>query len=103
MKYGRIDNEIAEKLKQQSPSFLNSQQWKNLRRLAVKVYGRKCMKCGSTPKDPSKTHVDHIKPRKTHPELALSFENLQILCCRCNKDKGNRHTTDYRPKGIENV
>lgn len=103
MKYGRIDNEIADKLKKQSVNFLQTEQWKILRRLAVKIYGRKCMKCGTTPKDPTKTHVDHIKPRKAYPELSLVFDNLQILCCRCNKQKGNKHTTDYRLKGIKNV
>jgi uncharacterized protein (TIGR02646 family) len=96
MKYGKLDNEIANRLKMQSTSFLETDQWKKLRALAVKIYGRQCMKCGTTPKNPKNTHVDHIKPRKKHPELAFVFDNLQILCCRCNKAKGNRHETDYR-------
>jgi len=74
-------------------------EWKALRRKVVHHYGRKCMKCGSTPKNPKHTQVDHVKPRKTHPELAMCFDNLQVLCCRCNKHKGNKHSTDYRPLG----
>jgi predicted restriction endonuclease len=96
MKYGKEANEIAARLKKQGSSFLESKEWKDLRRIVVKTYGRKCMKCGSTPKNPTMTHVDHIKPRKTHPELALNFDNLQVLCCKCNKAKGNKHQTDYR-------
>ena len=96
MKYGREDNLIAEKLKQQGKSFLESKEWKELRRSIVATYGRQCMKCGTTPKNPKMTHVDHIKCRKKHPELSLDFNNLQVLCCRCNKQKSNHHQTDYR-------
>ena len=96
MKYVEEANEIAARLKKQGNTFLQSKEWKDLRRLVVKTYGRMCMKCGTTPKNPKMTHVDHIKPRKTHPELALDFDNLQVLCCRCNKAKGNKHSTDYR-------
>ena len=52
------------------------------------------MCCGKVPDHG--INVDHIKPRKFFPELALDFDNLQILCGRCNKAKGNRHHTDYR-------
>ena len=96
MKYGKRDNEIAEKLKKKSKSFLQSPEWKKLRAAVVKHYGRRCMKCGSTPKNPKFTHVDHIKCRKYFPELALDFNNLQVLCCRCNKVKGNKNSNDYR-------
>jgi 5-methylcytosine-specific restriction endonuclease McrA len=54
------------------------------------------MRCGSEPKDRRKVNVDHIKPRKYFPELALCFDNLQVLCSRCNKEKGNKTATDYR-------
>jgi 5-methylcytosine-specific restriction endonuclease McrA len=37
-----------------------------------------------------------IKPRKTHPHLALSVSNCQILCSDCNKGKGNWDDTDWR-------
>ena len=59
------------------------------------------MCCGKTPFDGVLMNVDHIKPRKTHPQLALEFDNLQVLCNICNKDKGNKHTTDYRPTSFD--
>ena len=40
--------------------------------------------------------VDHIKPRSTHPELALDFDNLQVLCHDCNQGKGNRDDFAWR-------
>lgn len=97
MKYGKVDNAIADKIRGTVIGFLESAAWRELRRKAVKQYGRRCMKCGTTPRNPTLTHVDHIKPRKLFPELALVFDNLQILCARCNKAKANKHCTDYRP------
>lgn len=41
-------------------------------------------------------NVDHIKPRKTHPHLALDPSNLQVLCDVCNHGKGNWDKTDWR-------
>ena len=98
MKYGKKDNEIAEKLRTRSKSFLQTLEWKKLRKEVIEKYGRQCMKCKSTPKNPKNTHVDHIKCRKHFPELALDFNNLQVLCCKCNKFKGNKHSEDYRKK-----
>lgn len=100
MKYGKRDNEIADRIRNSGSNFLDSAEWKALRRKVVAHYGRTCMRCGSTPRNPRHTQVDHIRPRKTHPELALEFDNCQVLCCRCNKIKGNKHSTDYRNRSL---
>lgn len=89
-------NEIASEIKTGSDGFLRSTSWKELRAKALELYGAKCMCCGYTSNNTKKIHVDHIKPRKYFPELALDFDNLQVLCAICNKEKGNKHTTDYR-------
>jgi 5-methylcytosine-specific restriction endonuclease McrA len=94
-KYQAEANRIAETLRNVYYDFLDSPEWKSLRRKVIIRYGRKCMKCKTTPKDPKRTHVDHIKPRRYFPELALEFDNLQVLCCRCNRFKGNK-VADYR-------
>lgn len=81
------------KIDPRSNAFLDSREWKELRYKALLRYGRQCMCCGARP--PTEIHVDHIKARKTHPHLALSLNNLQILCKMCNQGKGTR-SEDFR-------
>jgi 5-methylcytosine-specific restriction protein A len=93
---GLSDNELAVKLRSNRDAFLASPEWKALRSRVLDRYGCKCMCCGHVPAKRSLINVDHIKPRKFYPELALDEDNLQVLCGRCNKQKGNNHMTDYR-------
>jgi 5-methylcytosine-specific restriction endonuclease McrA len=79
-----------------SPAFLESFEWRSLRMRALKLYGSKCQCCGATPANGAVMNVDHIKPRKTAPHLALELSNLQILCHECNHGKGNWDKTDWR-------
>jgi 5-methylcytosine-specific restriction endonuclease McrA len=65
---------------------------------ALKKYGTRCQCCGATPADGVKMNVDHIKPRKLFPQLALDISNLQVLCEVCNHGKGNWDMTDWRQK-----
>jgi hypothetical protein len=83
-----------------SNDFLLTDEWRDLRKSVVSHYGTRCMCCkrDPTPGNGLYVNVDHIKPRKTHPQLALLFDNLQVLCNICNKGKGNWDTTDWRPK-----
>lgn len=80
-----------------SSEFLNTYEWRRVRMVALKKYGAKCMCCGATPASGAVMNVDHIKPRKLFPELALDVNNLQILCHECNHGKGNWDMTDWRP------
>jgi len=90
--------QVGEKRKQDvsSNSFLNTYAWRKLRMEALKKYGSKCMCCGATPATGAVMNVDHIKPRKLFPSLALNIDNLQILCHECNHGKGNWDRTDWR-------
>jgi 5-methylcytosine-specific restriction endonuclease McrA len=80
-----------------SAAFLESFAWRQMRMRVIRHYGPRCMCCGATPQTGATMNVDHIKPRKTHPHLALEFDNLQVLCHECNHGKGNWDTTDWRP------
>jgi len=79
-----------------SDSFLSSYEWRKVRMVALKMYGPKCQCCGATPADGAVMNVDHIKPRKLYPSLALDVKNLQVLCHSCNHGKGNWDQTDWR-------
>ena len=70
--------------------------WRELRYLALRNCGGKCQCCGASASDGVQLHVDHIKPRSLFPELALSLENLQVLCADCNIGKGAWDKTDWR-------
>ena len=75
------DNEVASLIKgKTSDNFLYSNEWLSLKRKVHEKYGYRCMCCGFTPKNKRKSNVDHIKPRKFFPDLALDFDNLQVLC-----------------------
>lgn len=79
-----------------SKDFLSTFEWRKVRQEAFLKYGNKCMCCGARPVGDVYLCVDHILPRKTHPELALELNNLQILCNVCNHGKGNWNTKDWR-------
>lgn len=76
--------------------FLLTFEWRRVRMLALTKYGARCQCCGATPADGVMINVDHIKPRRLFPQLALDVDNLQILCNPCNHGKGNWDQTDWR-------
>lgn len=81
---------------EQADEFLRSFPWIRLRMFVLERDGAKCACCGQTRKEGVVLHVDHIKPRKLFPELALDPDNLQVLCDECNLGKGNVFETDWR-------
>lgn len=78
--------------------FYASPQWRLVRMKALKRWGARCLCCGATAATGAVIHVDHIKPRSRHPELALDENNLQTLCEDCNMGKGAWDDTDWRPQ-----
>jgi len=84
-----------------SDAFLLSYEWRRVRMEVLKRDGARCACCGATPQDGLRTHVDHIKPRRIYPQLALDLTNLQVLCEQCNHGKGNWDMTDWRERETE--
>ncbi len=76
--------------------FLECAEWRVMRMRALERDGAKCACCGRTAQDGITINVDHIKPRARFPELALTLDNLQVLCDECNHGKGNKFETDWR-------
>lgn len=96
-----LGDHISEPKKKNRPKkcFYLSKEWRELRASVLERFGCKCMMCGrSAVTHGVVVHVDHIKPRSTHPNLELDIENLQVLCEDCNIGKSNKYTTDWRPK-----
>lgn len=58
-----------------------------LRAMVLMKDGARCKLCGATPQDGVKLNVDHIIPWANGGETV--FENLQILCEKCNIGKSN--------------
>ena len=77
-------------------NFISSYEWRRLRFSILKRDGARCACCGATPADGAVMNVDHIKPRKKFPHLALDPSNLQVLCHECNHGKGNWDQTNFR-------
>jgi len=80
----------------QTNDFLVSFEWRRARYIKLKGSDGKCQLCGRSKHDDIILNIDHIKPRKTHPELALTQSNLQCLCHDCNHGKGNIDDTDWQ-------
>jgi len=87
--------QVVQQVETTSSDFLCSPEWRELRLEAIKRYGNTCLKCKRVGSKRYPINIDHIKPRKYYPELALDINNLQPLCGRCNKSKGNK-VIDYR-------
>lgn len=89
---------------QSTDAFLNTYEWRKVRMQALKKHSARCQCCGATPATGAVMNVDHIKPRKLFPQLALDLDNLQVLCHECNHGKGNWDMTDWRDKEcVDNV
>jgi 5-methylcytosine-specific restriction endonuclease McrA len=82
-----------------SPAFLQTPEWKRARYDALTNSDGRCQLCGRNKHQlaPGEyLNVDHIKPRKAYPHLALDRHNLQVLCGACNQGKGSRDARDWR-------
>lgn len=82
--------------KPRTDHFLLSWEWKQVRYEVLKSSRGVCLLCGRGRAEGAILQVDHIKPRRTHPHLALDINNLQVLCSACNQGKGSRDATDWR-------
>ena len=60
---------------------------------AMKESGGRCALCGCSKND-RPLDVDHIIPRSKGGKSTEN--NLQVLCSRCNRTKGNKDDTDFR-------
>ncbi len=57
--------------------------WAVVRWDALRRDGFRCVKCTAS----GRLEVDHVKPIRTHPDLAFELSNLQALCRSCHSRK----------------
>lgn len=80
--------------------FYETRKWRELRYKTLRAQGFKCCACGAFGEGVI-LHVDHIKPRSTHPQLELDPLNLQVLCEDCNLGKSNAYEDDLRDERFD--
>lgn len=87
--------------------FYKSKEWRALRLKAIERAKNECEHCKQegkvTTRDTldergrkTKMDVNHIKPVKTHPHLALELDNLEYICVR------HHNIADGKDKMIRN-
>ena len=81
-------------------NFYQSGQWKELRLLALKRDGHRCVECGVSVKGWKKSRVDHIEPVKVRPDLALVLSNLRTLCAVCDNKRHMMDKFGKQPKKV---
>jgi 5-methylcytosine-specific restriction protein A len=60
--------------------FYQSAAWRALRLQCLIRDKFRCVVCGRSVRGKGNARVDHIKPRSTHPHLALVLSNIRALC-----------------------
>ena len=99
---GFLNTALGRKLKTtRAGDFYQSRDWASIRYAALIRSDGRCSCCGASRSDGAVLHVDHIKPRSKFPELALSLDNLQVLCNLCNIAKSNIDMTDWSAKPVD--
>lgn len=74
---------VIKEHKRHSRHVTRTKRWKALRLQALERDDWQCVQCGER----RQLEVDHVKPVRTHPELAYSLGNLQVLCGSCHSRK----------------
>ena len=67
--------------------FYNTKEWHLLRERKRKAEHYECERCRMRGKHSQATTCHHKKYLRTHPEFALCYDNLELLCDECHYDE----------------
>lgn len=70
-------------------AFYKTERWKKLSAYYRRLHPL-CEECARVERVRPSAMTDHIKPVRTHPELALDWDNLRALCWPCHNQVGER-------------
>jgi 5-methylcytosine-specific restriction enzyme A len=87
-----------------SKAVTRTRRWAILRAAVLERDGFKCVQCSER----RRLEIDHIKPVRTHPDLAFDPANCQALCAACHSRKtrlevGHKPTPKDRLQWRESV
>lgn len=68
-------------------AFYKAPAWRELRRKALWRDHFRCVLCGADVRKLGTSRVDHVKSRRTRPDLALVLANLRTLCVTCDNQQ----------------
>jgi hypothetical protein len=71
-------------------AFYESPEWEAVRAAIIEEQGSSCRDCGAAIDSDGEVTVGHRLPRSEYPHLALSRDNLRVLCRSCNSRKRGR-------------
>ena len=87
-----------------SKAVTSTRRWQSVRHAVLERDGWACVACGER----RRLEVDHIKPVRTHPELAFNPANCQAICGKCHTRKtrieiGHKPLSKPRQEWRDNV
>jgi uncharacterized protein (TIGR02646 family) len=68
-------------------AFTSSPAYQEVRGALAAAANEKCAYCESHAPEPE---LDHVQPKRKHPELAFAWDNLLPACPICNRKKGTK-------------
>ena len=87
-----------------SVSFYATKEWHKIRTKALIRDNYTCTVCKRPKGAGYRLHVDHILPLKQRPDLALTLENLRVLCQSCDNkrhvEKAKEFVQETGPDGF---
>ena len=86
--------------------FYQSRAWYRIRTKVLIRDKYTCVNCGVSVRGKGMARVDHIRPRKYYPELALHIRNLRLICVLCDnarhsRDRAGAHGLEADPIGLD--
>jgi 5-methylcytosine-specific restriction endonuclease McrA len=70
--------------------FYNTKQWNEIRERKRRAEHYECERCRAKGKHSRGMVVHHKKYLRKYPELALNFDNLELLCDDCHYDEHHK-------------